>query len=91
MRKIYLSCILLLTTFCSFVNAQSTTITTTATTNTFWSASGGAIVFGVRNTNGFPIKLTGLSNYCPANHTSTYTLWYNTTTLTGVPNAITTN
>ena len=90
MRKIYLSCILLLTTFCSFVNAQSTTITTTATTNTFWSASGGAIVFGVRNTNGFPIKLTGLSNYCPANHTSTYTLWYNTTTLTGVPNAITT-
>lgn len=67
-----------------------TTITTTSSANTFWSASGGVIVFGVRNTNAFPINISNLGTYCPASHTATYTLWYNPTTVTGAPGAIST-
>ena len=65
-----------------------TTITCTSPTPAWWSTSSSTIVFGVGNTNSYPIILTDLSNYAPAGHTATYTLWYHPTIVTGVPTAI---
>lgn len=70
-------------------NAQ-TTVTCTSTSPSFWSNSGGAIVFGVRNTNTVAVKLDQLGNYSPANHTASYSLWYHPSNITGTPTAITT-
>jgi hypothetical protein len=80
--------LLLLGLSLSLISTAQTTITTTATATAYWSTSAGEIVFGIGNTNSTPIKITNLSNYCPASHNATYTLWYHPTALTGLPTAI---
>ena len=86
LRKVLM---LLLAACLALPSISQTTLTTTATSANFWSAAGGVIVFGVRNTNPYPIIITDLSNYVPATHAATYTLWYHPTEVTGVPSSIT--
>jgi|GEM_PF-2291296 len=65
------------------------TISNTPTSSTYWSTSASVLVFGFRNTNPAPVRITGLSNYAPASHNATYTLWYHTSNITGAPTDIT--
>ena len=93
MKQVYASCklfIFLLAAFYASPTIGQSTLTTTVSSTNFWSAAGGVIVFGVRNTNPYPIIVTDLANYAPAAHTATYTLWYHPTEVTGVPSSITT-
>ena len=93
MKKIYalryVMMALCLVGYATSIKAQ-TTITTTASATTFWSGSGGILVFGIKNNNPYPVLLTNLSAYAPASHSATYTFWYNPTSVTGAPAAITT-
>jgi len=66
------------------------TITATATSAVYYSATGGAFVFGVRNNNNDPITITDFGNYTETGINATYTLWYKSTPVTGTPGAITT-
>lgn len=83
----------LILSFCLFgcwlTSTAQTTITTSGTA-AYWATTTSAIVFGVRNTNAAPIIITDLANYSPASHSTTYTLWYRTNNLTGIPPDITT-
>lgn len=72
------------------VFSQSTTLTTSGTTTSLWSATTvSGLTFGLRNTNPYPIKITNLSTYCPATAV-TYTLFYNPTLISGAPGALST-
>jgi hypothetical protein len=76
----------LLLFFCILPAAAQTTLTTVSTTTSFWSTNGGAMTFGITNSNSTGIIVTDLSSYLPAStFTATYTLWYNPTNLTGAP------
>jgi hypothetical protein len=92
MNKLYCLSYLLLTIFVALnaveLKAQ-TTLTTTSTSPT--SVTGNSqVVFGLRNTNNYPINLTDMSIYMPASHNATYTLWYHPTQVTGAPSATST-
>ena len=73
--------------FLAQVSGQ-TTITTSSTSTTNWSTGSNALVFGVENTNSYDIIITDLSNYTPASHSATYTLWYHPTVISGAPGTI---
>ncbi len=93
MRKFYsgfLSAILF--TLASFVSSAQITITTATPPDYLYNSAtaSGAIVFGVKNSNSFPITITEIGNYMPEDSTSTFTLSYHTTAVTGAPTAINT-
>jgi len=86
-----LSCVFfMLIVLPAFRTTAQTTITCTGTSVSYWSASTGAIVFGLRNTNAGGIIITNMSNHMPAAATNTYSLWYHPTVITGIPADITT-
>jgi hypothetical protein len=69
--------------------AQQYTIATgTVTTPTSIT---GAITFGLKNTNPYPIKVTSISMHMAASATASFKLWYHTSAFTGVPNISTAN
>lgn len=69
---------------------KAQTVTCTGTSVSYWSTTPGCIVFGIRNTNAYPIRITDMSNYMIASNTNNFSLWYHATTTTGVPADITT-
>ncbi|HEX6915886.1 MAG TPA: T9SS type A sorting domain-containing protein [Chitinophagaceae bacterium] len=77
--------------FFSIASVQTTLTTQGSGSLVYNSASAdGAIVFGVKNTNGYAVILTDVSNYLPSGLTgASMSLWYHTT-VTGAPGAINT-
>jgi hypothetical protein len=73
--------------FIANTNAQTTVVGTT-TGSVYGSATGGSIVFAIRNNNANPILITNLGSPTENPYTATYTLWYKATPLTGAPGAI---
>ena len=98
MKKIalFLTAILL---YCTNVNAQTTTITTAAPSNTgyagdIWIGPGSTITFVVQNNNSHDIILTEIEDFkstagpgFPLNPAG-FTLWYSNTSLSGSPGQI---
>ncbi|RYZ56307.1 MAG: hypothetical protein EOP49_00690 [Sphingobacteriales bacterium] len=73
------------------MSAQTTVTTSINGGLTYVAPPGpGVLVFGVRNNNTDPITITSIANYLPAVHSQTYSLWYNPTTVAGLPGAIST-
>ena len=90
-RTIWGGILLIACFFAGLTGADAqTTITTTAGSTSYWSASASAITFGVKNNNTGPVIITTIQNYMPANNTNTFTLWYHPTAVTGAPSDITT-
>lgn len=89
-RQFFNWALLLLLSAASTTSQAQTTITCTGTSVSYWSASTGAIVFGIRNTNAGGIIITNMSNHMPASNTNTFSLWYHPTVTTGIPADITT-
>jgi hypothetical protein len=67
--------------------SQSTTLSTNLGGATGTAAASGAIVFGVTNANTYPIAITQLAVYHNhiQNNGRTYTYWYTSSQLTGLP------
>ncbi len=81
---------------CQFTNktlyGQQTVLTTSYTSGVATNLTGNmGIVFSIQNNNSYPVKISNLSCYIPANNTSTWTLWYSPVEpLLGPPSNITT-
>lgn len=90
MRQFLNWALLLLIGTASIKSQAQTTISCTGTSVSYWSATTGAIVFGIRNTNAGGIIITDMSNHMPASNTNTFSLWYHPTVTTGIPADITT-
>ncbi|OYU95748.1 MAG: hypothetical protein CFE21_11460 [Bacteroidetes bacterium B1(2017)] len=65
--------------------AQVTTLVSTSFTNNNGS---GQATFNFQNTNGYPIKITGIEGVVGVAGANTCDLWYKTTPLSGAPGAI---
>jgi hypothetical protein len=96
MRKLY-SLLLrkVLLVLCLFLISQlkaQVTVSTPVPTGVVYvsDTDPGVLIFGVRNTNGSAITITGISAYMETvAGAATYSLWYHPTAVTGAPTAIT--
>ncbi len=77
-----------------FINLKAFSQTTLQTITPAFNLANnpGSITFAVRNNNSYPIAITTVSIFHnQANNGSKYTVWYHTSSLTGVPNITTAN
>lgn len=85
-KSVLLALLMLLANNVAF--SQSTVITTTAA---FLNNNGsGTVTFNFQNTNGYPIKITGIAGVTGTSGAQTCDVYYNTTPLTAQPTAIST-
>jgi hypothetical protein len=69
-------------------NVQSQTITTIPTFNN--NNGSGLVTFNFENTNAYPIEITDVSTVLRTSGSSTFTIYYNTTPVSGPPGIIST-
>ena len=77
-----------------FINLRAFSQTTLQTITSALNLANnpGSITFAVKNNNSYPIAITTVSIFHnQANNGSKYTVWYHTSSLTGVPNITTVN
>lgn len=86
-KKILVVVGILLSLFPSYRGQAQTSVSTGLTGSTATTSASGVVVFGITNSNTYPIAVTQIANYHnTTNNGKTYTVWYNTSTLTGAPN-----